>query len=150
MRFKIFGKTTNSVDLFSFLEFIQPHGYRLNVDDKTNAGRIIIWSLLTSMYYLLPLALFVTLPFQMFDMLLFESKGVLPMTSFDPLSLAEDILNSIRQMANSNSYYSYCWLALFYALGFYLYACLICGFLTFIGFIFFFCSWCISYLKRLL
>lgn len=147
---KIFGKTINSVKLRRFLEFIQPHGFRIDADDEINVGRIIIWLLLTSTYYLLPVVVFVTLPFQVLDMLLFESKGVLPMASFNPISLVEDILNSTRQMADGNSFFSYSWLALFYALGFYLFACLICGFLTLISFTYLLCAWCISYLKKLL
>ena len=147
---KIFGKTINSIQLLRFLESISPHGYRIDADDKINVGRIIIWLLLTSVYYLLPLALFVTLPFQVLDMLLFESKGVLPMTSFNPISLLDDILSSLHPTAHGNSFSSYFWLALFYALGLYLYACVICGFFTFIAFIFLLCGWCISYLKRLL
>ena len=146
---KIFGKPINSVKLRRSLEFIQPHGFRIYADDETNVGRIIIWLLLTSMYYLLPLVVFVTLPFHVLDILLFEGKSVLPMIDFS-LSLVEDILNSIRQMADGNSFFRYCWLALFYALGLYLYACLICGFLTLIGFIYLLCAWCISYLKKLL
>ena len=147
---KIFGKTTNSIKLRRFLEFIQPHDFRIAADQEANVGRIIIWLLLTSMYYLLPLVLFVTLPFQVLDMLLFENKGVLPMASFNPISFGEDILNSTRQMAYGNSYFSYSWLALFYALSLYLYLCLICGFLTFIGFTFLLSGWCISYIKKLL
>ena len=147
---KIFGKTINSVKLRRFFEFIQPHGFRMDADDETNVGRIIVWLLLTSMYYLLPLVLFVTFPFQVLDMLLFEGKGVLPMASFSPISLVGDILNSTRQMADGNSFFSYSWLALFYAIALYFLACLICGFLTLIGFTFLLCSWCISYLKKLL